>query len=376
MKKIFISAGEASGDVHAANLANNLKRIYPHPIQIYGMGGPLMQQNGINILVSIDKLAIIGITGVLIHLPQIIRTFYKIKNFLRDIKPDWVILVDYPEFNLHLAKTAKKMGLKVLYYISPQLWAWRQGRIKTIQRYVDHMAVIFPFEVDFYKKFNVNVTLIRHPLLDKVTTKFTPKAARDFFQLTDTTTIGLLPGSRHDEIKRLLPIMAQTMQILQLYQHNIQFILPLASTITPEMIKQYLPTQPNLKIVTNTYDAIAACDAVIACSGTVTLEVALLHVPMVIIYRVSLINYWIAKLLLHVPYIGLCNVIAQEKIVPELLQNHATASNIAHAIIKILEDKEYRENMITKLAAIHMRLKQSDNDIAHVVAELQTDSKY
>lgn len=372
-KTVFISAGEASGDLHAANLVKNLNHIYPEKIQYFGMGGRLMREQGVNILVEIDKLSVIGLTGVVAHIPQIIRTFYQIKNFLRQQKPDLVILVDYPGLNLRLAKTAKKLGLKVLYYISPQLWAWHQSRVKIIQKYVDEMAVVLPFEVDFYKKFNVNVVLTKHPLLDTVVPSMTKEAARKFFNLNpDAITIGLLPGSRKGEIERLLPIMTATAQLLKTHNKNIQFILPLASSLKKADIEKYLPKNLPINIVTNTYDAINICDAVIACSGTVTLEIALLKIPMVIVYQVAWLNYHLIKMVIKVPYVGLCNIIAEEKVAAELLQHDATPQNIANEIIKILENKEYRDTMTMKLAAIKNRLTQSTRDIAPVVAEILT----
>lgn len=374
-KTIFISVGEASGDLHAANLVKNLNRIYPKKIQYFGMGGQLMRKQGVNILVEIDKLSVIGITGVIAHLPQIIRTFYTIKKFLKQQKPDLVILVDYPGFNLRLAKTAKKLGLKVLYYISPQLWAWHQSRVKIVKKYVDLMAVILPFEIDFYKKFDVNAVLTKHPLLDTAVPSMTKEIARKFFNLNpDAITIGLLPGSRSGEIERLLPTMIATAQLLKTHNKNIQFILPLASSLKKAALEKYLPANLAINIVTNAYDAINSCDAVIACSGTVTLEIALLKIPMVIVYQVAWLNYHLIKMAIKVPYVGLCNIIAQEKIVAELLQHDASPQNIADEIIKILENEDYREQMIAKLEAARNKLAQSNIEIATVVEEI-LDSK-
>lgn len=370
-KTIFISAGEASGDLHAANLVKNLQHIYPEKIQYFGMGGKLMREQGVNILVAIDKLSLIGLTGVIAQLPQIIATFYKIKKFLKQQKPDLVILVDYPGFNLRLAKTAKKLGFKVLYYISPQLWAWHQSRVKIVQQYVDVMAVLFPFEVDFYAKFKVKAILTKHPLLDTVIPTMTKEAARKFFNLNPhIITIGLLPGSRISEIERLLPIMVATARLLRTYNKNLQFILPLASSLKKTDLEKYLPSDLVIHIVTNTYDAINVGDAVIACSGTVTMEIALLKIPLVIIYKVAFLNYLLMKLAIKIPYVGLCNIVAQEKIVAELLQDDATPEKIAAEIIKILEDKKYRDEMIAKLAATKNKLAQAARNIEEIVVEI------
>jgi len=369
-KTIFISTGEASGDLHAANLVKNFNRITDEKVTYFGMGGKLMQAAGVNIIMPFDQLSIIGITGIITKLPQILRNFYGIKKFLRQNQPDLVILVDYPGFNLRLAKTAKKLGLKVLYYISPQLWAWHQSRVKIIQRYVDRIAVFFPFEVDFYRQFNVSAMLVRHPLLDTVKATMTKNAAQQALHLKPTITIGLLPGSRHCEIKALMPCLNATIHLLKNYNNQWQFVVPLAATLNPSDIEPYLSPEHQVHIIPSSYEVMQACDVMIACSGTVTLEVTLLAIPMVIVYRVSLLNYWLGKLLIKVPYLGLCNMIAQEQVAVELLQQHATPSKIAAEVIKILENKEYRQAMLTKFAMLKHQLAQAHKNIAEVVKEI------
>lgn len=360
-KKIFIVTGEASGDLHAANLVKDIHKINPH-IKFYGMGGANMRRAGVNIIVDTKDLAVIGIFDVLLNIHKIYKAQKTIRQALCANPPDLLILIDYSGFNLRLAKIAKKMGLKILYYISPQLWASRTNRVKIMRKYVDHIAVIFPFEVEFYKKFNIPVSFVGHPLVDKVYPTMSALAAKQKFNLNpDYKTIGLFPGSRKGEIKRLLPVMLKAAQLIKAHFPNTQFVLPLASSLNQTDIEPYLKTNLDIKIITQqNYDVMNVCDAIIAKSGTVTLEIALMGVPMVIIYKIWP-PYFPIKSIIKIPYIGMCNIVAGKEIAKELLQQHATPKNISQEIIHILTDDQYRNNMINEMRNIKSRLTQNNN---------------
>ena len=364
-KEILISVGEASGDLHASNLIKSVLQIDP-TIKFYGMGGTLMQQAGAELLLNCNELALIGVFEIITKLPKILRAKKIMQKALLQDKPDLLILVDYAGFNLRLAKYAKKLGIKVLYYISPKLWASLPGRVKKIKRDVDLMAVIFPFEVEFYKKWQVPVKFAGNPLVEIVK----PSAPKIISQ---NKIIGLLPGSRKSEIKYLLPVMLKAAEIIKKQEPTAQFVLPLASSLTEKDINKYLQNT-SLKIqitYKNTYDVMYSCDAIIAASGTATLEIALLAIPMVITYKVSTLNYWLIKAFIKIPYVGLCNIVAQEKIVQELLQHDATPEKLSAEILKILHDENYRQNMITQLQKIKMQLDGSNKEnIAEIIINI------
>jgi lipid-A-disaccharide synthase len=394
---IFIVAGEPSGDLHASNLVAQLKELMPSAnLKFRGMGGDLMRRAGVELVVDAASLALIGVIEVIRHIGKIYRAMQAIKRDLIANRPQLLILVDYPGFNLRLAKIAKKLGIKVLYYISPKVWASRPGRIKQIKRYVDMMAVIFPFEVELFRKAGVPVTLVRHPLLDIVKPTMERHAAQQAFNLdAQKLTIGLFPGSRKNEIRRLLPVMLEAAQQIRQRHPDVQFILPLAASLRDEDIAPYLladsgntprskprpsPSSAlNVKVIKNLqHDVANVCDAIIAASGTATLEIALLGVPLVIIYKLAAISYWLMRWVVTIPYVGLCNIVAEKKIVQELLQHDATSAKISAEICKILEDANYRSTMINELRQVKLKLLSNQTQpattaipkIGEVVAEL------
>jgi lipid-A-disaccharide synthase len=365
MSRIFVSVGEASGDLHASNLIKEVTQSIPN-LQFYGMGGQLMRQAGANVLIDSSEIAVIGGVEILVKLPAIFRALRQIKQELSTNKYDLLILVDYPGFNLKLAKIGKQLGIRVLYYISPQIWAWHQSRIKKIKKYVDRMVVMFPFEVDFYRKAQIPVSLVVHPLLDKVRPTMEIDQAKEHFALDkDGLLVGLFPGSRGEEIKRLFPVMLQTAEILARQYQKIQFIVPLASSLKESDLLSYadeneffrLKRKDIFIIKNDTYDVANVCDVVIAKSGTVTLELALLGKPMVIIYKMSPITYWLVRMLIKVPYVGLCNIVAGKKIVQELIQTQANPQAIAEEVNKIIEQAEYRQQMVEELNAVKNKLQ-------------------
>lgn len=365
MKKILISAGEASGDLHASSLVKevlqSIQQQAGSSIEFYGMGGTLMQKAGVHIVADIKDLAIIGGLEVLANFHKVLRMMRTMRRALLEIKPDLVILVDYPGFNLWLAKIAKKYKIKVLYYISPKIWAWRSGRIKKIRARVDHMAVIFPFEVDIYKKAEIPVTFVGHPLLKIAHPRMSVNVAKQRFSVDFTRkTVGLFPGSRKGEIKHLFPDILRAARLLQQkLQGEVQFILPQALSISDADLAPYLKGSdlPIGIVKDNVYDVIQVCDAVITVSGTVTLELALFAVPMVIIYRMARVNYHLLKRMIKVKYIGLPNIVAEKKIIQELIQDDASAENIFAEIFKILQEQNYRTEMINNLVSIRDKLQ-------------------
>lgn len=360
-KRILISVGEASGDMHAANLISDVLKKNAD-VTFYGMGGSLMQQAGARILVDAKDLAIIGGFEIVTHCFKIAHAFRVMQRALKHDRPDLLILVDYAGFNLRLAKYAKKLGIKVLYYISPKIWAWHQSRVKIIKKNVDVMAVIFPFEVDFYKRFDVSAVFVGNPLLKIVKPTRDIAATKIKYGLDlDAKTIGLLPGSRLGEIKRLLPIMLVTAELLQAQVPKTQFVLPLASSITMSDLTPYLQhTNVKIQIVTDdTYNIVKACDAAIVKSGTATLETTLLGTPFVLIYKKSSLEAFFIRRIIKIPFIGLSNILANKKIVVELLQEEANPEQIAQEVAKILVNDSYREQMLTNFKQVQTLLENN-----------------
>jgi len=350
----MIIAGEASGDLYGADLVKKALSLDPG-LHFFGIGGVRMREAGVETLVDSAALAVMGLVEVARHFGAIASAFFKLKKILRDNPPELLILIDYPGFNLRLAKVAKQAGVNVLYYISPKVWAWKAGRIKAIAASVSRMAVIFPFEVPLYEQAGVPVTFVGHPLLDLVNVSLDHSAAAASFNLDPSRKIvGLFPGSRHNEIEKLLPTIIAAAVNLKKRFPDIQFILPLASTLQSDDIVPQLAAANLDVIITREriYDVIRACDAVISVSGTVTLEITLIGTPMVIIYKLAPITYLLARRLVKIPHVGLCNIVAGELIVPELLQGEANPDGIAAEIARYLEDEKYSSSVREKLLAV------------------------
>ena len=354
MKKILIIAGEASSDMHASNLVKDIKQLQPD-ISFFGLGGNNMQNAGVDILENIVKIAFIGPGGLVKHYFKLKKIFNNICDKIKKDPPDCAILIDYAEFNLRVAKELKKIGVPVIYYISPQVWAWGLWRIKTIKNLVDKMIVFFKFEESLYKKHGVNVKFVGHPLLSTVATKNQKQdIIRDFAISDSKKIIGLLPGSRESEMSNILPIMLKTAYLIKQKNSNVEFIMPLASTLNELDAKKIISNHGiDIKIIKNrTYDAISICDSAIVASGTATLETALLGIPMAIVYKTNFLTYLFTKNLIKLPYIGLVNVVYGEKIVPEFLQQNATSKNISDYILELLSDDKLSSTMKDKFSEI------------------------
>lgn len=360
--RVMIVAGEASGDLHGSYLVRAMKEINPS-LSFYGIGGEKMREEGVRLLAESSDLAVMGLIEVFSRLKFILGVLNRLKKSFETERPDLLILIDYPGFNLALAKAAKKKDIRVFYYISPKVWAWRKGRIKTIRRVVDRMALILPFEEDLYRQAGVRATFVGHPLLDEIAVTGTAGEIRDDLGLdAEKRTVALLPGSRESEVRQLLPEMVRAAKILtDRFASSIQFVLPVAHTLVPELIQGIVgPSGIPVRLVAGrTYETLSVSDAVIVASGTATLETALLVKPMVIVYKVSPLTFFLGKRVIRVKHVGLANIIAGRTVVPELIQQDFTAERVAHEVTRILTDPDVRVRMIKDLSEIRKSLGEA-----------------
>lgn len=339
MAKIMISVGEASGDLHGASVAKAIKEINPHAY-IFGMGGINMKNNGVEIYHDIADLGVIGFVEVVKNLRRLFKLKADLVELMKKEKPDVLVVIDYPDFNMRLAKEAKKLNIPVISYISPSAWAWRPGRAKNVAKIVDCIAAIFPFEADFYSKAGAKVEFVGHPLLDIVKPTMGKDDTYKYFDAARQQIVLLLPGSRKQEIQNLLPEMLKAAEQIVKVKPDVQFYLPIASTIPQSMLMNIIEKY-NIKVnLTHdkNYDLMSIADVGIASSGTVTLEAAILNLPTVVIYKLAFLTYLLGKMLVKIPYFSLPNIIVGRKLIPELLQNQANYNNIAKETIKILEN--------------------------------------
>jgi lipid-A-disaccharide synthase len=358
-KKIMIVAGEASGDLHGSNLVKAMLS-KDSSLNFYGIGGEKLRDAGVDIIADSSDMAVVGLTEVLSKLGFILKVRHRLKKSIQEEHPDLLILIDYPDFNISLAKVAKKSNVKVFYYISPQVWAWRKRRVNDLARCVDRMAVILPFEKEVYNSVLLDVDFVGHPLLDTVKrTRSRSEILGELGLEADRKIVAILPGSREKEVTRLLPEMLGAAEILKERIPSVQFILPLAGTLPIEMITTIAENYSvDIKIVRNndTYDAIGESDMAIVASGTATLEVALLEIPMIIVYKVSPFTYLVGRIVVDVEHIGLINIIAGKRVVPEIIQGDATAGKIAEETEKILSDRALADRIKSDLRNLRQRL--------------------
>ena len=365
--KLFMVSGEESGDMHGSSLIEALKRRTGGALTIGGMGGAMMIKAGLKGADS-RNISVVGLTEVIEKFPKILKAFNSLKKELLSGSFDAVLLIDFPDFNLRLAREAKKTGLPVIYYISPQVWAWRKGRIKKIASLVDKMLVVFPFEEELYRKEAVDVEYVGHPLKDTAVCGLSPEEARRALNLpAEGKIVALLPGSRSSEVKRLLPVLLGAAKIISRELNSkVSFIIPQASSIDDSVISKPLKDSgvDATAVKNKPYESLRASDAAIVASGTATLETALIGTPMVILYKMSRLTYGVAKALVGVEFIGLPNIIAGKKIVEELIQNEATAQNAAKAAIEILRDFKKRNDIINGYKRVSERLGAGATDKA------------
>ncbi len=367
---LMISAGEASSDMHAAHVVDAL-RSQGVDFDCFGMGANKLKAAGMELTLDCRDLAVIGIVDVLINYPRFLRRLATLRKTMQARSPDLLIIVDYPDFNLKLAETAKALGIPVLFYISPQIWAWRKKRIHRIGTLVSHMAVLFPFEVDVYKAAGIPVTYVGHPLVDDAKSEFNRTEARQHLGLSSAQQlVALLPGSRHGELKRNLPVMLETAQVLKNSCTDMSFVLPVAPTLDRAAVDELVQDAPsNLTIINGqSYHAMRAADVVLSASGTATLETAMLGTPMAVMYVVNALNYAIMKRLIEIDDIGLVNIVAGKRICQEFVQEAAQPIAMAQELERCLNDSEYRKAMLAELEMV--RNKMGHGGASNRVADL------
>lgn len=375
----MIVTGEASGDLHGAHVVREIKKRFP-TAYCYGVGGTKMQQQGVEILTNVSELSVVGLAEVLKHYPRLRGILNKTNNTIKTKNPDLLILIDSPDFNLPLAKTAKQCGVTVLYYISPQIWAWRKGRIKLIKKFVDMMAVVFPFEEQFYLDAGVPVKYVGHPLTKEAKVTINKDQFLNTANLDPKKKlIGLFPGSRRSEVDYNYPVMLSAAKSLLNLRQDLQFITPVADTLPNDLIQKHI-FESGIEVKTTTddiYNVINACDTIAAASGTVTLQITLMQVPMLIAYKISPITYRIFKRIVKFTYAGIANVIANKEITREFIQDNATANNIATELSKLLTDKNYIAEMKSNMQKIKDALgdKDGSKNTALLAEELITNKQ-
>lgn len=354
--KYYIIAGEASGDLHASNLIRAISK-EDSDATFRAWGGDLMQAAGADLVKHYKELAFMGFAEVVMNLRTILGNIKMCKKDIASYQPDAVILVDYPGFNMRIGEYVKSLGIKVYYYISPQIWAWKKNRGFKLKKWVDRMFVILPFEKEFYKQFDMEVDYVGHPLLDAIIKREAQEgreaALRKALDLSEKDVIAILPGSRKQEISKMLPIMLKQME----YFPNYQFVLAAAPGLDMSFFDQFKTDCPELKIVVNrTYDLLELAKAAMVTSGTATLETALFKVPEVVCYKGNVISYQIAKRLVNIKYISLVNLIMDEEIVRELIQNKLNTKLLKEELGKLLDNDSYRTKMLNNFDSLITKL--------------------
>lgn len=354
----LIIAGEASGDLHGAKLVQALLDAYPKA-RFTGMGGGRMRDAGVNTLFGIERMGAVGFVEIFSDFGHYFGVYRALVKEIESLKYTAVILIDSPTLNLRLAKHSRKHSCPVYYFISPQVWAWRKGRIEDIRKFVHKMFVILPFEEKMYQEAGVDAEFLGHPFIDVVHPTRTRGDSLEKFALdSHKKTVGLLPGSRMNEITSLLDEILLAAEKIKKEMGECQFLLPVADTIDPVLIQQKLGSNPlGIKILTGeTYNVMNTCDALIIASGSATLEAGIIGCPMVIIYKLNPLTYWLALMLINTPYYGLVNIVAGESVVPELIQSKANAENIAAEILKLLKNPEYCQEVRARLLLVRKNL--------------------
>ncbi len=353
----MLSAGEVSGDLHASHLMHEIKILLPEA-KFVGIGGDRMESAGLESIYHIRQMGIVGFFEVIKQLPFIRSVFRNLESFFQKSPPDLLILIDYPGFNLRLARLAKKYQIPVLYYIAPQIWAWGYWRVEKLVKYVDRAAVIFPFEERILNQAGVDAIYVGHPLLDFLK----PDSNRDeFFQKfnlsSENKILGLLPGSRISEIQRLLPEMLLIAQKLQEKYPTLQLLIAGAESVDQQVYRAILERFPVAQLLNRaTYDIMNYADTLLIASGTATLEAALFGTPMAIVYRTSKLTYWLAKFVARVQCIGLPNILAEKIIVPEFIQNHFKAENVIPILEELLFNPRVNADQRKELAIVQRRV--------------------
>jgi lipid-A-disaccharide synthase len=369
--RILISAGEASGEMYGARLIEAIHRL-DSLCEFFGAGGPSMREAGCDTVVDAKDLSVVGISEILSHLPRIYRLFRRLTQEADKRRPDLAIVIDSPAFNWRVARQMKKRGIPVVYYVCPQFWAWRQGRVRLLHKYVDKALVIFPFEEKFYRDRGVDATFVGHPLADIPRPAITRAEYASKYNLDAAKPwITLMPGSRVKEVRMNLPAILESAAKLGT---GYEFLLPVASTLDRTFLQGLIGASP-VHIVSEALSALAHSRAGIIASGTATVEAAMMGTPFVMVYRVSPLTYFLGRSRVKVPYFAMVNLIAEKKIVPELIQSDFTADNVVNGINRIVCDGPIRDQMIAGFADVRIRLRGPHRGKTHpvdlAVAEIQ-----
>ena len=378
MAKILISAGEASGDIHAAAVTAALKKI-DSAIEVFGMGGDAVRAAGGEVLFDIKDHGVMGFVEVIKKLPDLFKLRSDFARVMDERKPDCLVVVDYPGFNMKLAKVAHDKGIPVVSYIAPSAWAWNKGRAKNVAKIVDKVACIFPFEYDVYEEAGAPVEFVGHPLLDIVHPSMERAAAEAWAgKEAGHPLVLLMPGSRLMEIEKMLPTLLEGAKLLKKQLPEVQFAMPRAGTIPLELLQSKIKASGlEIKITEgHNYDLFSVADLALATSGTVTLEAALCGLPSVIVYRTSALNAFIARRVINIPNIGLPNIVAGRQILPELLQEDFTPANVANTAVELLAP-ERRPQLEANLAYMKARLGEPGavNRVAQLILRIAEERK-
>lgn len=355
--RLLISAGEASGDMYGAALLDALRRIAPEPVEAFGLGGERMRTAGCETIVDARDVAVVGIAEVVTHLPRIYREFQRLVREADRRKPDVAVLIDFPDFHFRLARALHARGIPVVYYVSPQLWAWRRGRIRLVQQYVKKMLVIFPFEEGFYREHGVDVEFTGHPLAELA---MEPEPRQSFaarYQLDPAKPwIGLLPGSRRKEVQMILPTLLQAAQLLG---SEYEYLLPVASTLDESWMRRLVTilAAPRVTLTSDARQTLVQSRAAMVASGTATVEAAVLGTPFVMVYRVAPLSWRVGRRLVKLTHFAMPNLIAGREIVRELVQQGLTAGNLANEVRALVNDGLRRAQQLEDLAEVRSHLQ-------------------
>ncbi|HWR17576.1 MAG TPA: lipid-A-disaccharide synthase [Terriglobales bacterium] len=354
LMRFLISAGEASGELYGAGIMQALRRRVPQS-QFFGVGGQKMRDTGFETVVDAHDISVVGLAEVVKHLPMIRREFKKLVSEAERRKPDAAILIDFPDFNLRLARELHRLNIPVIYYVSPQLWAWRKGRIRQVQKYVSKMLVIFPFEEEFYREHGVQAEYVGHPLADEPP----PNITRETFAAENNLSlekiwIAVLPGSRRKEVSLNLPGLLDTVRLLD--NDGTQFILPVASSLDPEWLRSLIPSNAPVTLVRDARAALLHSRVGIVASGTATVEAALIGTPLVMIYRVTPLTYLLGRRLVKLSHFAMVNLIARREIVPEFVQQGFVPQRVAAKVRELMTNGQLRSDMISALKSVQAQL--------------------
>jgi lipid-A-disaccharide synthase len=356
--EVLIVAGEASADLHAARALQELQVLRPG-IRAFGVGGKHLREAGLEALAPAEEISVMGLAEVLPRIPRILGILRMLGRAAAERRPKAALLVDLPDFNLRLARRLKALGIPVVYYVSPMIWAWRQGRARKIARLVDRMLCILPFEVQFYEGTGVSARFIGHPFAEKPPPGPAQEYRSELGLAAGRTTVALVPGSRSPELKRLLPPMLQAAERIRAAHPDVQFVIPVAPTLRAEAFQPYLAAHRTLEVTLvdgKAEQAVGASDAALVKSGTSTLEAAIMLRPMVVVYKLSWLSYLVGRLLVRIAHFALVNILAGRGVVPELLQGQASPERMATEVNRLLGDRAAREEQLSGLREVRASL--------------------